>query len=250
MSNTEALRQRIADELEREPSDIIGSPSLSVGYVINREINSAIRHYESSRFRWNETRESEWVTTSSGTRTYALPAGFIRMDTLKLKYNNAYITLHPRVWDDLEERDRQVTGASGIPYEYAIYGNILRVYPIPNQSLTLVGSFLTRTRPTSLSGSYCAVVTMGGSSMTATSTASHNNRMDGWTTDGEELIRARAAAAVSINYLRDQDAIGEMRGLLAMREPYLSIRERLAYERLSDEAQDATGAGIIRPYGI
>ena len=77
MSDTNALRLRIADELDRQPADIIGSPSLSVGYAINREINSAIRHYESSRFRWNETRESEWVSTVSGTRTYALPSGFI-----------------------------------------------------------------------------------------------------------------------------------------------------------------------------
>lgn len=250
MSDTNNLRARIAEELDRQPSDIIGSPSLSVGLVINREINNAIRHYESSRFRWNETRESEFATTVNGTRTYALPADFVRMDTLKLKYNNAFITVHARVWDDIEERDRQITGSLGIPHDFTIYGNILRLYPVPNQSLTLVGSYLHRIRPTSLTGSYCAVVTMGGGSLTATSTASHNNRLDGWTTDGESLIRSRAVAAFEINYAKNEAAKLEMGALMQNREAYLSIRERQAYERLSDEAQDAQAAGIVRPYEI
>ncbi len=251
MSDTSALRLRIAEELDRQPSDIIGSPSLSVGLVVNREINNAIKHYESSRFRWNEVRNSQIGVTVNGTRTYSLPADFIRMDTLKLEYNNAYITLHPRVWEDIEEKDRQISGSKGIPYEFTIYGNVLRVYPVPNQALSLVGSYLARVgSPTSLTGSFCAITMMGGASFTATTTASHNNRLNGWTTDGEELIRARAVAAVEINYLKTPDVISEMRMLLTHREPYLSIRERLAFERLSDEAQDAMAAGIIRPYEI
>ncbi len=250
MTDTNNLRARIAEELEREPSDIIGSPSLSVGLVINREINNAIRHYESTRFRWNETRESEFATTVSGTRTVALPANLVRMDTLKVIYSATYIPLNRRTWDYIEEQDRLVTGAPGVPADYVIYGNILRLYPVPNQALTLVGSFIHRVRPTSLSGSYCAVVTMGGGSMTATSSASHINRLDGWTTDGEELIRARAVAAIEINYLKNETAKIEMGGLAAAREAFLSVREKQAYERLVDEAQDAGATGLISPYEI
>ncbi len=250
MSDTNALRARIAEELERQPSDLIGSPSLSVGLVINREINNAIRHYESSRFRWNEIRENEFATTVAGTRTYSLPANLVRMDTLKIVYSNAWIMLDKRTWEDIEQRDRQPTGSRGLPYDYTVYGNVLRLYPVPNGAYTLVGSFIRRYRPTSLTGSFCSVVTMGGGSLTATTTASHNNRLDGWTTDGEELLRARAVAAYQINYTKNEDAIAEMRILLGAREPYLSIRERLAYERLADEAQDASAAGIIQPYEI
>jgi hypothetical protein len=93
MSDTENLRNRISEELNRQRSDIIGSPSLSVGLVVTREINHAIKHYESTRFRWNERREDQFTTLVSGQRTYSLPADFIKMDTLKVIDDDAYIPL-------------------------------------------------------------------------------------------------------------------------------------------------------------
>jgi len=251
VSDTNALRLRIAEELNRQPSDLIGSPFLSVGLVINREINNAIKHYESTRFRWNEVREQTLFTTVSGQRTYSLPADFIRMDTLKLIYNNAYIPLKKRTWEEIESLDRQVTVATGVPNRFTIYGNVVRLYSVPNQALTAIGSYIRRDRPTSLSGSFCSVIAFAGSSsLTATSTASHNNQLNGWTTDGEELIRSRAKASVQIKYLYDEGAIAEMRQLRLTREPYLSIPERLAYERLADETNDALSSGRIQPYHI
>lgn len=244
MSDYNELRARIADEINRRPSDLIGSPSLSVGYVINREINSAIRHYESTRFRWNEVRESEFATATSGTRNYSLPADFVQMDSLKLVYSGSYIILHKRTWHYLENQDRNVSQAEGLPTEYATYGNVLRVYPTPNQTVTLVASYIKRFRPSSLTGSYCEVVTMGGGSLTATSTESHNNPMNGWTTDGEELIRERAKAGVKINYLHDDQARLERVG------PFLSVGERVAFDRLADETSDALSTGKIEPYCV
>lgn len=250
MSTTNALRQRTADELERKFTDNVGD-NLTVEYAINREVNSAIQHYESKRFRWNEQIENEFGTAVSGTRNYSLPTNFLKMDSLKVKYSNAFITQHPRTWRELEQLQRQISGAQGIPDQYAIYGNTLRLYPIPNQTLTLVGSFLYRTGPpTSLSGSFTGAVVMGGTSLTVTTTTSHVSRMDGWTTDGEELIRSRAVAAFEINYTKNQLAITEM-GLLARgNEPYLSIREMLAYQSLADEASDSGASGHIRPYNV
>lgn len=250
MSDTNTLRARIASELNRQPTDIIGTPSLSVGYVINREINSAIQHYESNRFRWNERREDEFAVTVSGQRTYSLPADFISMDTLKVVDSNYYVTLQPRTWGYLENQDRDINTSEGTPDEYALYGNVLRVYPVPNDSMTLVASYIYRHPPTSLTGSYCAVITMGGGSLTISTTASHNNRMNGWTTDGEELIRARAVASIEINYLKNIDNIGEMRQLSATNKPFLSIREYSAYERLIDETKDFQASGRVRPYTL
>lgn len=250
MTDTANLRARIIEELNRQPSDIIISPSLSVNLIVNREINRSIRHYESTRFRWNERREQTLFTTTSGTRTYSLPADFVRMDTMKIAYSGAYIPVRMRTWEEIEEQDRDITGSTGLPTRGVIYGNIIRLFPVPNQSLTAIGSYMNRVRPTSLTGSFCSVVTMGGGSLTATTTASHNNRLDGWTTDGEELIRARSKAAFKINYEKHEGAIAEMRMLLAAKEPYLSIQERLAYERLADETNDALASGRVKPYEI
>ena len=251
MSDTATLRTRIADELNRQPADIIGSPSLSVGLVINREINSAIRHYESTRFLWNETREATLFTTVSGTRNYSLPANFLRMDTIKLVYSSSYIVLKPRTWAEMEEKDRLVTGSLGVPADYVIHGTIVRLYPVANGAYTAIGSYMLRFPPTSLTGCYTAVIPMTGSrSFTVTTTASHHNRINGWTTDGEELIRERAKAAIKIRYFTDEAALTEMGLLQSQREPYLSVFERQAYERLADETNDALATGTIKPYFI
>lgn len=250
MSDTNNLRARIAEELDRQPSDIIGSPSLSMGLVICREINNAIRHYESTRFRWNEVRNEEFATTTASTRTVSLPPKIVKMDSLKLVDNDAYVTLDNLTWDQIEEMDRDVTGSDGTPTKFTVYGNVLRFFPVPDDTYTLVGSYIRRYLPTSLTASYCSVITMGGASLTVTSTASHHNRLDGWTTDGEELIRARAIAAVEINYLKVEGSITEMRGLALAREPYLSVREKIAYESLRDEALDLQSSGHIAPYEI
>jgi|TARA_Y100000034_G_C6886891_1_gene407317 hypothetical protein len=243
--DTAFLRQRIADELERQPSDLIGSPSLSVGLVVNREINSAIKHYESTRFRWNEEREAAIATTVAGTRTYALPGNFVKMDSIKLIYSGGYIPLRKRSWSHIEDVDRRVAGSRGISDEYTIYGNVLRVYPAPNGAYTVVASYIKRLGMTSLTGSYCSSMTM-----TPTSTASHNNRRNGWTIDGEALVRARTVAAFRLYYERDEQSIAEEALLSQQRNPFLSLREMNTYQSLADEINDALATGSIRPYAI
>ena len=250
MSDTNALRQRIAEELGLRPANLLDwqGSNITVAYAVNREINSAIKHYESTRFRWNEVREATLATTVSGTRIYSLPAALVRLDTLKIIHSGAYIFMRPKTWEEIEERDTQVTGSQGTPYEYAIYGNVLRLYPVPNAARTLIASYIRRYGPTSLTLSFCSVTTMGGGSLTATLTGSHNNRMDGWTTDGEELIRARACAAIRINYLKDAAAVAEMSRLT--RDSFMSFREKIAFERLADEANDLQSSGFVKPYCI
>ena len=236
MSDTNAMRARIAAELH-DRTDLAGP--------INREINSAIRHYESTRVRWNEFFDTAIATTVAATRTYSLPASFIGFDTVKLKYNDAFVPVYSRTWEEIDRRDRDITGTTGLPTRFTVRGNIIRLFPVPNGAYTLIGSGIQRFGLTSLTGSYC-----GSMTMTPTSTASHNNRLNGWFTDGEELIRARARAAVEINYLRDERAILEAGALIARREPYLSMMERLAFERLADETNDALASGYVKPYPV
>lgn len=251
MSDTNKLRQRIADELNRQSSDIISSPSLSVGLIVNREINAAIAHYETTRFRWNEVREAALATTVSGTRIYSLTANFLSMDSLKVVYSGGYTSLTKRTYEYIENEDRRVSGSTGVPQDYVIYGNVLRLYPVPNGAYSLVASYIRRFPPTSLTPSYCAAIPMGGSStLTPTTSASHNNRLNGWTTDGEELIRERAKAGCRIRYFYEEAALLEMASLQSAREPYLSVGEKIAFERLAAETNAALATGKIQPYGI
>lgn len=238
MSDTNNLRERIAGELNlRRDNFLPGQPSLSVGLVINREINSAIQHYEIARFRWNEVRESAIATTVSGTEVYSLPASLVRLDTLKVTFGSTRFYLKSVNWEEIEARVRETT-AQGMPRDYAVYGNVIRLHPIPNGAFSLNGSYIQRVRPTSLTPSYCSLIVMGGATLTATTTASHNNRLDGWTTDGGELVRARASAAVKIKYLDNDAQKVEMAGLSQAGLPFLSVIERLAFDRVALERSD------------
>lgn len=256
MSDTDGLRARIAEELNRGPAEILSTsftPTLTVGRIINREINAAIGHYESVRFRWNETREDSSTVTANGTRTYSLPANLLRLDTVKIVYSGAAVPLDRVSWAWLEETDRDDPAspvAIGIPTKYAVYGNVFRPYPVPNAAMTLYMSYLFRVRPTSLTGSYCQLVVMGGSSLTATSTASHNNQVNGWTTDGQDLIVERAKQAVKINYFKDEDALLERAAIAQAKEAFLSFGERAAYQSLIDETADWGTTGTTKPYCI
>ena len=246
MSDTAQLRTRIADELNRQPSEIIGSPSLSVGLVINREINAALKHYESMRTSWSEVRDAVFGETTSGTRYYSLSTSDIRwlkIDSVKLEYNDSYITLTNRTWGEIQEKDRQITGSLGIPQDYVVYGKQMRLYPVPNQSMTILLSYLERPLLTSLTGCFT-----GTGSQTPTSTASHNNRLGGWYEHGAELIKERAIASVRISYLRDETAIAEQVAMEARDQPYLSIKEKQAYQLLRDETNDQLATGRLRPY--
>lgn len=251
MSTTDVLRARIASELNRPLTGSFGNSGETFAIVVNREINAAIRHYQSQPFRWNQVMNSETNTTVSGTRSYSLPADFLSMTTLKLIYNGNYIPVKRASFEWIDARDTKVTAFTGIPTRYAIYSNILRLFPAPNGAYTLVASYTKRFLPTSVTGSYTAVIPVAGSyTMTVTTTASHNNRLNGWTTDGSALIRARATAAIKINYLKNTQAIAEFEGILSRREPYLCAAEAVAYQQLVDETFDIVATGLIKAYPI
>lgn len=252
MSDTNAMRTRIASELNRSLTDNFGNSGETFATAVNREINAAIKHYESTRFRWNEIRESEFATTVAGTRTYSLPADFLAMDTLKIVYSGNYQMLKRDRWGNIEEMDVVANGSSrGVPDSYAIYGNILRLFSVPNGAYTMVASYIQRPFPTSLTGSYTTVIPVAGSySLTVTTTASHNNRTNGWMQDGDPLIRARAKASILVNYLGNETAISEMRQLQAQGDSYLSVMEKIAFERMADETFDMLSTGLIKPYCI
>ncbi len=245
MTDTATLRSRIADELNRAPSQIIGAGSLSVGYIINREINAALKHYESMRTWFMEFKDWKFATTISGERYYSLSANFMRFDSVKYVFSSSWETLTEKTWAEIEDRDRTVTGSLGLPRDYVLYANTLRLFPVPNGAYSLVGSGIRRPLLTSLTGSFTAT-----NSHTPTSTASHNNRIGDWYEHGADLIRARAKASFEINYLRKPAAIAEMEMIFARGETYFSLPERIASSALADETAETVARGKIRPYLI
>lgn len=245
MTSVANMRTRIAEEMNRKPSDIIGSPSLSVGLVINREINSAVKHYESMRVWWTEVKDWYIASTVDGTKYYSLTSDFLKMDTLVVHRSGAAIPLTPKTWNEIVDMDRSIPGATGLPVDYVVYANQLRLFPVPDGAYSLVGAYIRRTLPTSLTGSYTNTTCHS-----PTSTASHNNRLGGWYEHGEELIRHRARAAVEINYLRDTNARTEAAILEAKGEPFLSMQEKQAFAKILDETKDRLASGRVRPYFI
>lgn len=235
MSDTNNLRTRIADELNRT----------DLSSQIQREINSAIQHYQTQRFPWNEKRDVFLFTTTPSTRYYSFTHDVVDFDTLKGVYSGSYININHRNWSSLEYADGQETASEGIPTEFTVYGKQIRLYPVPSVTLTVLGSYIYRSLLTSLTGSYCASTTI-----TPTTTTSHNNRRDGWTTEGEALIRARAVAAVRINYLRDAQALAEHGILASGGETFLSNREKSAYRALAGLTEKLKSTGEIKPYYI
>ena len=217
MPSLQTMRERITDELNR--SDLTAE--------IDRQINSAVRHYESTRMRWNEVRDWAVATTVAGTRYYSLTSDFLRFDSLKIARSGNYVELRPRTWRWIENRDSQVTPSRGVPTDYVVYADQLRVYPAPDSSMTMIGAYIQR-----------------GTSTTLTASSS-----GGWLahTGGEELIRARAVAGVRIDRLREPQALAEMAQLAAQRKTYLSIKEEISFAALTDERNDALASGFVEP---
>ena len=248
---------RIASELNRALSDSYGNSGETIGLIINRSINAAIRHYESYRFRWNEVRRREFGTTTAYDPNVSLPADFIMMTMLEVIYSNRYEPSGGIERTTVEEVNElnyspSLTAASvAIPAKYTIEGNLLVLAPPTNAARTLAGSFIRRFPPTSLTGSYTAQIPVAGSySLTVTTTASHNSRINGWTTDGEELIRARAKADVLLNYLKHPEAMQEAAGLAFKGENFLSVHEMVAFKAIQDETFDAVATGRVKAYRI
>lgn len=219
MTTLATMRTRIADELE-----LSGGGAEIPARLIDAEILSAIRHYETDRMRWNEAQHSKVATTTAATRIYTFSASWLKFDAIKIVDNGSYIPLKLKTWAEIEDMDLDESGSESTPTCYAIHSNTVRLYPVPDGPYTLIGSGVRRL--TELSG---------------------DTDTNGWMTYGEELIRARARASIRINLLGDARSKAE---LAVVRNPFLSAQEERAYSMMRDETLDALATRRIRPYAI
>lgn len=216
------MRNRIADELHR--SDLTTE--------IDRQIQSAIEHYETSRFRWNEKKDVAIATTVQGQREYSLSSDFLEFDTLKIVYNGTFIPLRLKTYQWIDENDSQEVAIEGTPAYYTTYGDtqgVLRIFPTDNQTHSLIGAYHYRT------------------ALTYTASSS-----EAWFTQGEELIRSRAKAAVEIFRLQKLPAKQEQL-MLAQRPDgtkFYSFAERTAFVSLQQEYNKFASSGKLTPSEI
>jgi hypothetical protein len=256
LKDTNYLRTRIASELNRSLADTFGNSGETFATVVNRAINQALEHYASQPFRWNQVRRSQWTVTTAYTGDYTLPPDFLMMTRLEITHSGRYIPIERTTVDEVDEINdmpsASLTGvASTLPSYYALNGNVVILAPPPSAAKTLAASYIKRYLPTSITDSTTAKLVFAGSlTITPTTTTSHKNRVNGWTTDGDYLICARAKADIRINYLIDPNAIQEMAVIAGKGEDFLSVAEKQAYSALADEVFDMQATGKVRKYGL
>lgn len=194
MSTYGTMQTRIADE--------IGDSGLTT--QIRRAIQSAIAHYEGTRFWFKEERATS--TTSAGTEFYALPSDFQELDSLLITVNGNRYTLTQRDWGYLEALS-VTTANTAQPMDFAIYEEQLRLYPVPNDAYTLTMSYVR-----------------------SLSTLSDDSDSNAWMTSGEELIRSRAKWDVLAHVTMDpgQAAVAKAAEMAALQNLLSRTTRRIA----------------------
>jgi hypothetical protein len=213
MTTYATLRTRISSELDRTDLN-------TAGYVAS-EVLSAIKHYERQRFWFNEGRET--ASTVASQVNLAVDTELLEIDDLRITISSRPYQLRRVSWEEFLDMGGTDTSITGQPTHYAYYANQLWFYPIPNSTYTLTMSCHEQ--------------------LAALSADADTNA---WTVAGEELIRARAKAALKINYLEEAEAKAEARGFAMRGEPYLSMQEKIAHLSLMDTANDRVATGRVR----
>ena len=211
MSDYGTMQARIGNELER-------SDTTSLGYIAS-EILSAIRHYETERFWFNE--EVATTSTVADQSNYALPTDFIYDDHMTVTVSGRKYPVFPRTYQEIADVDE--TTFSGYPSIYAIHKEEFRLYPTPNGVYTLTHAYVK-----------------------SLSSLSADADTNAWMVEAEPLIRARARAAFKCNYLYDQMAYGEKQGFQMRGEDFLSHDEKSAYMALKQRTNLAVGSSRNR----
>ena len=185
MTTFGTLRDRIADELDR--SDFTTQ--------IEREIKSAIQHYDKQRFWFNEARNISFATVD-GTEYYGSSVdsdipNLLFIDTLRIAITSTDKYDLERVpFEDLASISDSITADEGQPTGYAYYAKQIRLYPIPDASYSVYGS---------------GVMFLGDLSASADTNA--------WMTDGEELIRARAKWSLLTHVIKEKSSADDMKAV-------------------------------------
>jgi hypothetical protein len=177
MSNLGQMVARIREDLNRG-SDFDAR--------IKRAIADSIRFYRSKRLGFNIKRA--YATLTSGNEYVSLPTDWIEADLLRLDKDDDREVLEEVTYDWID--DENVAGDQrDRPCKYAIHHRTLRLYPIPDQTYTLMFSFQYELRDVSVSAS--------------------DGASNAWLDDGEELIRKHAMSELYVHYIDGPDSVAK-----------------------------------------
>lgn len=207
------MADRIADEIARD----------DLKAQTEDAIRSAVSHYTGERWWFNEV-VAMTLTLTSSLEFYALPADFERLDVLNVLQNGQLLDCDLRPYDTIATW--QTGQVFGVPTDFAIYGGQFDFYPIPDQSLDVIFSYVQTV-----------------STLTVTTCT------NAFMTYGEELIRSRARADIQLNFLRDEGVTAEYMMIAQTGQPFYSHRERAAYNSLRARANRRMATGSTRGSG-
>jgi hypothetical protein len=151
-----------------------------IGHQVSSHLALAIRHYEREPFFFNERRAI--ATAVSGTEFYTFPSDFVAPISLGLTNQGNYFPLQRFTHEEHEALAVSGSAGKGLTYAYSVIADQIRAYPIPDRSMTFTITYIRR--------------------MTALNSASASSA---WSTEGEDLIKARAQKTLCLGVLHQPD---------------------------------------------
>lgn len=200
MSTFGTLQAQIADDLTRD----------DLSLQIKKAINDAIKTWEGRRLFFNEKlrridtiASQEYYDLSKPTimRTDGSDADdgelVLEIDDISITVANEPYSLTPRTQQWMNEQQALPSQYIGQPDSYAVFGNQIRLYPVPDQVYELTLSCLLRLGPSPL-------VNEGDTNE--------------WMTEGEPLIRFQAIHSLCRWPLRDAEGMAAAKDGIAQAE--------------------------------
>lgn len=193
------MQTRIATELVRD----------NISNEIKAAIQSAIKHYETTRFWFNEVTAT--ALTAVNQERYPVPSNMIELDSLNMTSNGTNDPLTRRDWSYID--GISTSSSTGRPQDFCIYRDEIYLYPIPDAVYTLTLAYVK-----------------------SLSTLTLDADTNAWMTDAEILIRSKAKWNLFTNLIRDYEAADRMRD-----------QEMTELSRLSGLTARKISSGRLRP---
>ena len=203
MSTFGEMKARIAGEMKR--GELVSSAT-----AVSRAVLSAIQHFETERFPWNEFRDETHTTVADDPYlSITATLKIVKLDSVRVTIGARDYPLIEKDWSSIELIDSGQW--AGYPEWWCWYGEQIRMYPIPNDAYTVKLAGVRRL-----------------TEVTASASASATNS---WMTDGEEMVRLYAKGSLFRDELRAP--------MLAQQMFTESMRARRQVKRTSTSLQGA-----------
>lgn len=207
MPTFSAVRARIAGELDRTDLDA----------AIADALRSAVAHHAAEPWWFLETELT--AATAAGVATYALPADFVSLVSLRIDAGatGRPLSLRSPVW--MEARSPVI----GVPRDVALYGGSYRLWPTPADAWASVLRYRRALAPPD------------------------DDEANDWTTTAEALIRSRAEADIRLRHLMEPSARQEALAFAGRGETFLCAAEKAAWLALRRRQHGQAATGRLRP---